>query len=122
MPCDDGAVNYREAAVLARRRINTVRGWVLLGKLKPVYRLRARLYFRPADVLAIAAAVEADPRGRGALKRHPSEPTAEAVERCVAEQMQRLPAWWWNDCARMNGQEFANDRRAEYEAQSRRAA
>ena len=29
------------------------------------------------------------------------EPTAEEVERCIAEQMQCLPSWWWEHERRM---------------------
>jgi hypothetical protein len=86
---DETPVTLREAAALVGRPVGTVRQWAAHRRMRPLYRLRNRDYYRPADVRAAAASV--GPQGRRYRER---EPTAEEVERTVAEQMACLPEWW----------------------------
>jgi hypothetical protein len=95
---DDTPVTLRQAAALVGRPVATVRKWAAHRRMRPLYRLRNRDYYRPADVRAAAASV--GPQGR--RYREEREPTAEEVERTVAEQMkpENLPSWWTREAER----------------------
>jgi hypothetical protein len=95
---DETPVTLRQAAALVGRPVGTVRQWAAHRRMRPLYRVRNRDYYRPADVRAAAASI--GPRGR--RYREEREPTAEEVERTVAEQSrpENLPSWWSVDVER----------------------
>jgi hypothetical protein len=89
---DETPVTLRQAAALVGRPVGTVRQWAAHRRMRPLYRLRNRDYYRPADVRAAAASI--GPQGRRYRER---EPTAEEVEALIETQLKRLPDWWWED-------------------------
>ncbi|TXI12377.1 MAG: hypothetical protein E6Q76_01120 [Rhizobium sp.] len=108
-------VTIGQAAALVGRKPATVASWVAVGALPVAGRRYCRRLVRPSEVRAVAARMAAAPQGRNNRDRARHEPTAEELERIIAERMQCLPDWWWSDCAEQNGPEFAAAKRAEHE-------
>jgi len=97
---DDDLLTQAEAARLIGRNPNTVNCWVRKGRLKPAGRKRNGCGvlvkgFRRADVLALDAASPRSQYPRG-------DPTAEELDRLIAEQMKRLPRWWGSETRRVS--------------------
>jgi hypothetical protein len=65
--------------------------------------------YRLPDVRAQYCRYVAGPRVGGGKRERPEEdePTAEEIERMVAEQMANLPAWWDEEFERERDREYA---------------
>lgn len=106
---DHTLIPLAEAARRLGLAPGTVRAWAHSGAL-PATPHRGRRLVRLADLKMVAAAKLADPRGAAvrraraerAARYEDDEPTAEEVERVVAEQLKNLPPWWAHECRRQH--------------------
>lgn len=97
---DPELVTAREAGLLTGRAFKTVTHWALAGHLASVGRASSGAHlYRRADVLAVSARMDADPKTAAIRKARNAahEPTEAELERTIAEQMQCLPRWWRRD-------------------------
>ena len=103
---DHWCVPVAQAAQLVRVPRGTVDRWVSAGKVPVVRRHKQLRLVRLGDVRAVALAMALSPQSQGARKANhvpENEPTADEVEALVAEQMRRLPKWWWKEARKQQG-------------------
>lgn len=99
---DDDLVTAAQAAADVGRPVGTVRAWGCVGKLRAAVDGYRGKRYRLGDVRAVAKEYDARP-GTAKIRAGRDtdrEPTEAEVEAMVAEQMQCLPDWWWEEEAR----------------------
>lgn len=104
---DDVYVTLAQAAKLIGRPLRTVKTWAdrcQLGRYR---------WHRGRRLVQLGRVRERDEQSDEA----PNDLTAEELESLIAKRSERLPRWWWADLKKLNGQEFADRKRSEYEAE-----